>query len=852
MTNIDLFMRTVNPSIVERIELPPRAARFSSPPSPYDTGAMASWLKTMTGHGKLYQHQAMALSLLEAGANVVLATATASGKSLPFQAFTMRLLLAQSGKVLVFYPQKALGSDQLGRWQKALIAAGFSGDEVAEINGDIAPYDRALALGKAQIILATQDAWHCWAMRQAAAPEMQRFLAELRLIVIDEAHALEQVFGSTSAFFFRRLRSMALTARQRANAQDRPLQLIAATATIADPAEHLQRLTGCAFEPIMESDNGAPFFGATMLHIEGPEYGDPAEKMLADILAKVASEIAPNAAIAFVDGRQKVERITQKVGRPDVLPYRSGYEAADRRRIEKALRDGELRGIVATSALELGIDIPQFTIGFNLGVPSTRKAFRQRAGRSGRSQAAVFATIAPPNAFAKLGTSFREFVHGRAEPSNLYLDNPIIQFQQARCIIDEMQLDGENSTLPNNVDWPDGFAASCAMAMPGANRPRELDAIASQSVDCPHFAYSLRQLAGIKYALKIGRHSSERLGFIEIDKAQREAYPGAIYRHLTRSYRVKEWKTSSYERSIYLEPVKHAQDTRPLSKTVVNVSLNGDAVNAGRIRSGANGTIADIQMRVVESVEGFQQGGASFLYKDTRQTDQRLSRKQREFSTTGVLIRVTEPWFQGDGDAQRSARRNLCQALTAMLSHERGIAPNDVRSEHTGIALITTEGPQKLNDAIVVFDDVHGGLGLTGAIFDDLPHYLARLGDAANLAGTDALISGTLAAQLGEWFNQLSSGMVVTPKPIETRPFERVIFAPDSDVVIRFRGELHTRTLIEPQMLTLNDEEQLMYRYHLDGGASGLVAHNQIEPIGDNWRHMLWNPTTGVYREIAA
>jgi DEAD/DEAH box helicase domain-containing protein len=174
-----------------------------------------------------------------------------------------------------------------------------------------------------------------------------------------------------------------------------------------------------------------------MLHIEGPAYGPSAETYLAHLCGKLAAVVEPHALIGFADTRQGVEHVTRQIGRDDVLPYRGGYEAHDREMIEQALWAGKLRGVISTSALELGVDIPQLPIGLNLGVPQTLKACRQRVGRIGRSMPGVFAIVAPANEFVKLGGSMREFYEGEIEPSRLYLSNPYIQLQAARCLAEE-------------------------------------------------------------------------------------------------------------------------------------------------------------------------------------------------------------------------------------------------------------------------------------------------------------------------------------------------------------------------------------------------------------------------------
>jgi DEAD/DEAH box helicase domain-containing protein len=179
---------------------------------------------------------------------VVVSTATASGKSMVFMAAAMRKVLAGDSRVLVFYVQKALGSDQLGRWRRELENAGLSPDLVAEINGDVPVVDRERVLDHARIILATPDVIHSWMMPARTAPSVTRFLARLDLLVLDEAHVLEAIFGSHAALFIRRLRlarHLAATTASRRSAHE--IQLIATTATLSDPISHMRALTGCEF-----------------------------------------------------------------------------------------------------------------------------------------------------------------------------------------------------------------------------------------------------------------------------------------------------------------------------------------------------------------------------------------------------------------------------------------------------------------------------------------------------------------------------------------------------------------------------------------------------------------------------
>lgn len=848
----DMFIRVVEPSIVERIDVPSRPERRAPLPPAFDNVATRRWLGNMLGSSQtIWSHQAAALEHIAAGANVVVSTGTGSGKSLVFQLPVIQDMIETDATCLILYPQKSLSSDQLARWRDALVAADLDPGLVGEINGDVPMVERNAILERCRIVLMTADVVHCWMMRQLAAPAVTKFLRQLKRIIVDETHVLEGVFGTNCVYFFRRLRSAAATAKTAAGLPT-GLQFIAASATIAHPEEHLGKLTGLDFEVVAEDQNGAPFHGLTLLHIEGPDHGAPAEKMLADITTKVASEIAPFSAIVFADTRQGVERVSRAIERDDVLPYRSGYEARDRRMIEEALRSNTLRAVVSTSALELGIDIPSFRIGINLGVPQTAKSFRQRAGRIGRTAPGVFVVVAPSVAFVQLGSSFREFYEGPVEPSNLYLDNRFIQFGQARCLMHEINASGHDAQLPVNVEWPDGFAEIFAVARPGATRPRDLDAVALLGSDNPHFAYPLRRIGEVTYALRLARGDTQKIGEIDHEKSMREAYPGATYIHMRKPYRVSEWRTRSYEHLILLEPVGNAAPTQPIARTQVSISLERDALIDGRLLRGSQGCLAEISLGVCESVEGYCIGSTRTMYRDASQTNPRMSRKQREFSTTGVCLRIDAPWFKGSADHQVAARQAVAHALTTMLARERSISPSDIRSAHAGIAILSAAGATRIDDAVAIFDTVHGGLRLTSPLFDDLISYLERLALGAELAGSEALLSSRLVERLLEWRSSLVNDDQPPPTSGIAAGDELIVYAPRSEVAVRVKGTLLHRTLLEPQLLSMGDDDKLMYRYEPQPGVSGWVAHEQIEAIGNDYRRMLWNPWSNELREIEA
>ena len=173
----------------------------------------------------------------------MISTGTAAGKSLVFQSAAFRMLVAdEEASVIVFYPLKALSNDQWRSWRRAAEHVGFRDEDIVKVDGDVLRPSRAKLLEKALVALMTPDVCHAWLLNEMSNPTYRAFLARTRLVVIDEAHVLEDVFGSKFAYLFRRLcatRHLVQDKRRRTN-----LQVIAASATISTPDQHLNSLNG--------------------------------------------------------------------------------------------------------------------------------------------------------------------------------------------------------------------------------------------------------------------------------------------------------------------------------------------------------------------------------------------------------------------------------------------------------------------------------------------------------------------------------------------------------------------------------------------------------------------------------
>jgi DEAD/DEAH box helicase domain-containing protein len=375
---------------VER--LPTRAARFAAWPAWVDPGVRAALQRQ--GIGPLWTHQAEAAEHAWAGRHVVLATGTASGKSVAYwlpalSAVLRHALAATRAGVLYLAPTKALAQDQLAK----LTGLGLTGLRAATYDGDSTLEERDWAREHAGYVLSNPDMLHHSLLPGHA--RWGKFLAGLRYVVIDECHHYRGVFGSHVAQILRRLRRLC------AYYGSAPT-FVLASATVAAPAESASRLVGTPVREVTE--DGSPR-GETLLGLWEPaltpfkgEHGAPVRRSataeVADLIADLVAEGVRT--LAFVRSRRGAETVAltarDHLARVDpglagrVAAYRAGYLPEDRRALEQRLRDGALLGVSATNALELGIDIAGLDAVLLAGFPGTRAALWQQLGRAGRAQ----------------------------------------------------------------------------------------------------------------------------------------------------------------------------------------------------------------------------------------------------------------------------------------------------------------------------------------------------------------------------------------------------------------------------------------------------------------------------------
>ncbi|HSJ58084.1 MAG TPA: DEAD/DEAH box helicase [Anaerolineae bacterium] len=580
---------------VER--LPARRARHGSLDRPLPPPLAAALRHA--GVDRLYHHQAVAINAARAGQHVILSTGTASGKTLAYNVPVLEALLAETqARALYLFPTKALAHDQLRTVRE--LAAGdpaLASKQFATYDGDTAQGARARLRHQASILLTNPDMLHLGILPNHTL--WAGFFANLRYIVIDEAHAYRGVFGSHVGCLLRRL--WRVCARYGAAPQ-----IIACSATIANPGEHLQRLAGVEPVVVGDQDDGAPR-GARDFILWNPPFVDRAQTArksanieAARLLARlVQSEIRT---IAFTRARRVAELLLLYTRRilEDESPalaqrlraYRAGYRPEERREIERGLRPGgDLLGVAATSALELGIDIGDLDASILVGYPGTIASVWQQAGRAGRgTRRALSVLVGLDNPLDQYFMRHPSELFGRPhEHALIDPSNPYILEQHLPCAAHEFPLSRgveEGAPLPpppvparaprrarpgrRNRSTPVHPAASPAVQENGRALPPGLARGDDEALFGPGFvpamvsleeaghltyhgdrwfpragAYpaedvSLRALAGGRVSLLDATNNYRILEEIESTTAMSRAHPGAIYLHQGESFLVRE------------------------------------------------------------------------------------------------------------------------------------------------------------------------------------------------------------------------------------------------------------------------------------------------------------------------
>ncbi len=570
---LDALVAAAGGDRIVRLErFPHRPARTASTARPLPT-AVAERVPA-----SLWSHQAEAIDIARDGRSVAVATGTASGKSLCYQVPVAEAVAdrIRPGTALALFPTKALAHDQL----RALEGFAFPGLVAGPYDGDCSPDDRTWVRRHANVVLTNPDMLH-----QALLPHHARwatFLMRLRYVVLDELHVFRGIFGTHVAHLLRRLRRIC-------DRYGSAPTFVFTSATIGEPERLASALCGVPVTPV--TDDGSPRGERLVALWNTPVLDDTTPSTDGRVRASGHGETAAAIAalveaghrtIGFCRSRRATEIVAADVRRrlpPDlssrVQPYRGGYLAEQRREIELALVRGDLRGVVATNALELGVDIGGLNACVLDGFPGTVASFWQQAGRAGREQQSSLAVlVAGEDQLDQWFMAHPDELFSRSpEPAVINPANPFVLLPHLGCAAFELPLTHDDERF-----WPgllDNGVRELVLddrmkvrhrPRPGASRPEPVAVWAGRGF--PAAGVGLRSGSSGEY--RIVGVDGARVGTVDEGRAFEQVHPGAVYLHQGVAWRVVDLDLVA--RVATVEPADGTEYTIARSDTSIRIA----------------------------------------------------------------------------------------------------------------------------------------------------------------------------------------------------------------------------------------------------------------------------------------
>lgn len=714
--------------IVHVEHLPARDATYEDVPGGLSP-ALARSLK-MRGVDRLYAHQAAAISLAREGASVVVSTATASGKTLCYNIPVLEAVMADPrARALYVFPTKALAQDQLRVLGDLSDGAGM-GLRFGAFDGDTPAHHRAPLRKSAQVILTNPDMLSLGILpnHTSWAP----FLAHLRYVVIDEAHAYRGIFGSHVANVLRRLRRLCDFYHSK------PV-FICCSATVANAGEHVERLTGVPVTVV--NQDGAPR-GPREFALWNPPVIDAcggrrsatseASLLLAELVEAGIRNITFTksrraAEVVYLHARDTLEREAPEAV-PLIAPYRAGYLPEERRRIEKALFGGRLLGVTSTTALELGVDVGQLDATVLTGYPGTLASVWQQAGRAGRGRdPALSILIAVADPLDQYLMRHPDEIFGKPVESAL-IDpaNPYILPQHLLCAAYELPL----SLADGSLFGVEAMTAALE-GMTGQGQVRQVgDRWFYAGTGYPAQDVNIRSISGRYFSMLDRSQGSRLLETLEPTLAFLQAHPGAVYLHQGETYVVESLDLNAG--NIYVRPAEVDYYTQAIDTTDLRIVKAIRSWTRGP--TGATDAEKSVlacwgQVRVTAQVVGFRR---KQTFTDEVLGVEPLGLPPQSYETMAL-------WFDfPPGIHQRLAAEGLDLAggLHALEHAAIAMLPLYAMCDRNDIGGLSTPAHPDTGAAqIFIYDAFPGGVGISEkgfAMLPDLWRATLRLLDECN------------------------------------------------------------------------------------------------------------------------
>lgn len=660
----------------------------------------------------LWTHQVAALEHVAAGRSVVIATPTASGKSLCYQ--IPALAAARRGATtVVVYPTKALAHDQLA----SLSAMAPPGVVVATYDGDCSATERAAVRRHAHVVLTNPEMLHLGIL--ANHRRWDRFLERLELVVVDELHTLRGVFGSHVAHVLRRLRRLAYERR------DEEPSFVFSSATIGRPEVLASQLSGTDIECVTES--GAPTGERTTV-LWNP-FGDPdrAERERVSLTHETAAVAADMVAaglrtLVFCRSRRGSELVAEKVrellgdrglgsaGRR-VRTYRAGYLPEERRAIEVALGEGSLDCVVATNALELGIDVAGLDAVVLSGFPGTISAFRQQCGRAGRNARACLAVlVAGQDQLDQWVMGHpREALLREPEPAVINPANHHVLVPHIGCAADELALTHSDERYWGELleDAVHQLVLDDRIRLTSSETGSDPRAVWSGR-GAPAPAVGLRSASREEYRIRCADGTA--LGRVDAARVTQTVHEGATYLHQGTSWRVVE--LDHRHRMATVVPDDASTYTQVRSNTTVTLLDTTDSTSVGSVEVSWGRVVVTT---LVTAYEERDSSDHSFI-------------RRVPLETEPSVLDTSALWWTFGGEpvaAAGVAGHELAGALHAIEHTGIGILPLIALCDRWDLGGISTPWLADTGCATVMIHDAHpGGAGVAPMAFERAGYHL--------------------------------------------------------------------------------------------------------------------------------
>ncbi|MDR7301710.1 DEAD/DEAH box helicase [Haloactinomyces albus] len=670
-----------------------------------------------------WTHQAEGAESIWAGTNTVIATGTASGKSLAYQLPVLsRLHTDDRATALYLSPTKALGADQL----RAVTELGLDGIRAASYDGDTPKAERDWVRAHARWIFTNPDMLHHGILPQHS--RWARFFRRLHYVVIDECHTYRGVFGSHVALLLRRLRRMA-------HHYGVDPVFVLASATVSDPGALGRNLTGVQCRAI--TDDGSPRGGRTialweppLLHESSGENGAPVRRSAGTEAARIMADLVIENArtLAFIRSRRGVEvaALTARRTLSDVdaaLPgkiaaYRGGYLPEERRELERCLLSGELLAVATTNALELGVDIAGLDAVVVAGYPGTLASFWQQAGRAGRdADGALVVFVAQDDPLDTYLVHHPPAVLEQpVEATVLDPANPYVLEPHLSCAAAELPLDG---AALNFFGGPPAREAVEALTASGVLRARAHGWYWTAR-ERPHRTVELRGTGGEQIAVVEG-DSGRMLGTVDPDSAHGTVHPGAVYLHRGESFVVDELDLDDGLALVHAENPEW--NTSPRDETDISVLRT---LESRRVAAGVSINLGEVE--VTSRVVGYLRRLPSGEVLDQVPLDlpaRKLATRAVWYTASDELLRGSAPGGAGLEPAR------LPGALHAAEHAAIGLLPLFATCDRWDIGGVSTAVHADTGEATVFVHDGHpGGAGFADRGFAALFPWLVATREA--------------------------------------------------------------------------------------------------------------------------